>query len=185
MRFDRIIRSGRSGVYAAPPLTGPLRAAAARAGLRWFDLDLAGVADRDAFLQRCEAAFSFPGYYGRNWDALHECLRDIADRGEPGAIVHWRRGAELAWRAPEAVTTALEVLKDVAAHWGGSSRTFLVVVDRDSEVADAWRLGGPFEGLPSSFFIDERGVIQERFFGQLSEDFLAERLESILPEAAG
>jgi peroxiredoxin len=62
---------------------------------------------------------------------------------------------------------------------------FPVVVDRDSEVADAWRLGGPFEGLPSSFFIDERGVIQERFFGQLSEDFLAERLESILPEAAG
>jgi RNAse (barnase) inhibitor barstar len=139
LRFDRIIRSGRSGVYAAPPLTGPLRAAAARAGLSWFDLDLAGVTDRDAFLQRCAVVFSFPGYYGRNWDALHECLRDVADRGEPGAIVHWRRGAELARRAPEAVTTGLEVLKDVAAHWGASRRTFLVVVDRDSARGRALR----------------------------------------------
>lgn len=132
MRYDRILRSGHSGVYAAPRLLGPLRAAAVHAGVAWFDLDLAGVADRDAFLRRCAVVFSLPGYFGRNWDALHECLLDIAGRGEPGAIVHWRRGTELARRAPEAVTTALEVLKDVAAVWGGSRRTFLVVVDRDS-----------------------------------------------------
>jgi hypothetical protein len=37
------------------------------------------------------------------------------------------------------VTTALEVLKDVAAHWGGSRRTFLVVVDRASARGRALR----------------------------------------------
>lgn len=132
MKYGKILRSGRSGVYAAPRIVGPLRAAAKRAGLDWFDLDLKGVADRDAFLHRCTVAFPFPAYYGRNWDALHECLLDIAGRGGPGAIVHWRRGTELAQRAPETVTTALEVLQDVAAFWGSSARTFLVVVDRDS-----------------------------------------------------
>ena len=132
MRYDKIIRSGRSGVYAAPRLMGPLRAAAKRAGLAWLDLDLAGVADRDAFFGRCAAVFSLPDYFGRNWDALHECMLDVAGRGVPGAIVHWRRGTELARRAPEAVTTALQILEDAAAYWSGSGRIFVVVVDRDS-----------------------------------------------------
>lgn len=131
-KYEGIIRSGRSGVYAAPRLVGPLRAAAKRAGIAWLDLDLAGVADRDAFLRRCGEAFSLPGYFGHNWDALHECLLDLAGRGMPGAIVHWRRGMELARRAPDAVTTAFRILQDVAAYWSGSGRTFLVVVDRDS-----------------------------------------------------
>jgi RNAse (barnase) inhibitor barstar len=131
-KYERIIRGGRSGVYAAPRLVGPLRAAARRAGIAWLDLDLAGVADRDAMLRRCGEAFSLPGYFGHNWDALHECLLDLAGRGMPGAIVHWRHGTELARRAPEAVTTAFRILQDVAAYWSGSGRTFLVVVDRDS-----------------------------------------------------
>ncbi|MGH8620939.1 MAG: barstar family protein [Burkholderiales bacterium] len=132
MKYDRILRGGRSGLYAAPRLVGPLRAAAKRAGIAWLDLDLAGVADRDAFLRRCAEVFALPGYFGRNWDALHECLLDIAGRGMPGAIVHWRRGAGLARGAPEAVATAIRVLEDVAAYWGASGRTFLVAVDRDS-----------------------------------------------------
>jgi RNAse (barnase) inhibitor barstar len=111
---------------------GPLRVAAKRAGVAWLDLDLAGVADRDAFFRCCAAVFSLPGYFGRNWDALHECMRDYAGRGAPGAIVHWRRGTDLARRAPEAVTTALEILEDAAAYWRASGRIFLVVVDRDS-----------------------------------------------------
>jgi len=139
MRYDKILRGGRAGVCAAPRLVGPLRAAAKRAGLVWLDLDLAGVADRDAFFRRCAAVFSLPDYFGRNWDALHECMLDFAGRGVPGAIVRWRRGAELARRAPEAVTTALEILEDAAAYWSASGRIFLVVVDRDSARGRALR----------------------------------------------
>lgn len=139
MKYNKILRGGRAGVCAAPRLVGPLRAAAKRAGLVWLDLDLAGVADRDAFFRRCAAVFSLPDYFGRNWDALHECMLDFAGRGVPGAIVHWRRGTELARRAPEAVTTALEILEDAAAYWSASGRTFLVVVDRDSARGRALR----------------------------------------------
>jgi RNAse (barnase) inhibitor barstar len=131
MKYDKLIRSGRSGVYAAPRLIGPLRAASRRAGIPWHDLDLAGVRDRGGFLERCAQVLELPPYFGNNWDALHECLLDAAGRGAPGAIVHWRRGAELAKRAPETVDTALEIFTETAMYWGGSGRVFLVVLDRD------------------------------------------------------
>jgi RNAse (barnase) inhibitor barstar len=131
MKYDNILRGGRHGVYAAPRLAGPLRASAKRAGIAWLDLDLAGVHDRGAFLKACAKGFDFPGYFGHNWDALHECLVDAAGAGTPGAVVHWRRGAELARRSPDTVGTALEILGEAATYWGRSGRVFLVVVDRD------------------------------------------------------
>ena len=42
-KYDKLILSGRAGVFAAPRLIGPLRTAAKRAGITWLDLDLAGV----------------------------------------------------------------------------------------------------------------------------------------------
>ena len=132
MKYDKLIRSARAGVYAAPRIMGPLRAAAKGAGVAWLDLDLAGVADRDALFRRFAAVFSLPDYFGRNWDALHECMLDFAGSGAPGALVHWRRGTELARRAPDVVTTSLEILEDAATYWRSSGRIFLVAVERDS-----------------------------------------------------
>ena len=132
MKYDKIIRSGRAGIYAAPRVIGPLRAAARRAGIAWHDLDLDGVRDRDAFFRRCARAFALPGYFGNNWDALHESMLDLAGSGTPGAVVHWRRGAGLAKRVPDAVNTALEILQEAAGYWAGTGRVFLVVADRDS-----------------------------------------------------
>lgn len=63
--------------------------------------------------------------------------------------------------------------------------TFPVVIDREGEVADVWRLGGPVEGIPTSYFIDSTGVIRAFFYGPMSERALEERLARILPEDAG
>jgi hypothetical protein len=131
-KYDRLIVSGRAGVYFAPRVVGPLRSAARGAGIEWLDLDLHGVNGREAFLKRCAERLRLPGYFGQNWDALHECLLDQAAGGSPGAVVHWRRGAELAKRAPDAMRTALEILQLAAAGWAVTGRTYLVVVDRDS-----------------------------------------------------
>jgi RNAse (barnase) inhibitor barstar len=138
-KYEKPILAGRSGIYAAPRLMGPLRAAAKRSGIAWHDLDLAGVRDRDGFLRRCADVLELPDYFGGNWDALHECLLDTAGSGAPGAILHWRRGADLAKRSPEVVDTALEILSEAATYWGIGGRVFLVVVDRD---------GAPDRSLP-------------------------------------
>ena len=62
---------------------------------------------------------------------------------------------------------------------------FPIAIDRDGEVADAWRLGGPIEGIPTSYFIDETGVVRALYYGPMTEEILEERLAAILPEEAG
>ncbi len=42
-----------------------------------------------------------------------------------------------------------------------------VAMDRTGQVAGTWRVGGPIEGIPASYFIDARGVVQKVVYGQL------------------
>ncbi len=63
--------------------------------------------------------------------------------------------------------------------------TFPIVIDRDGELRDVWRLGGPFDGIPTSYFIDASGVIRSLFYGPMREAALEERLAEILEERAG
>jgi peroxiredoxin len=60
---------------------------------------------------------------------------------------------------------------------------FPVVIDRSGEVAETWRIGGAFDGLPSSYFIDEHGVVKAVYNLPLTEDSIAEGLAEILPGA--
>ena len=62
---------------------------------------------------------------------------------------------------------------------------FPIVIDRDGELRAVWRLGGPFGGIPSSYFIDASGVVRSLFYGPMREAALEERLAEILEERAG
>lgn len=57
---------------------------------------------------------------------------------------------------------------------------FPVVIDRTGQVAEGWRIGGPIEGIPSSYFLDARGVVRKRVFGPMTEETLADALASIM-----
>ncbi|MBO1331578.1 barstar family protein [Streptomyces sp. VRA16 Mangrove soil] len=80
-------------------------------------LDLEGVADKAAFMDRCAAALDLPDWFGRNWDALADAL------GDPGQLPQgaerlvlvvggWR---EYARRAPEQWEIAQEIFEQADA----------------------------------------------------------------------
>ena len=56
---------------------------------------------------------------------------------------------------------------------------FPIVIDRTGGVADAWRIGGPVQGIPSSYFIDKDGVVQARYFGPMTSQILSDNLGKI------
>ncbi|MFD4377756.1 barstar family protein [Streptomyces sp. NPDC058486] len=79
-------------------------------------LDLHGVTDRTAFMDRCVRALPLPVWFGRNWDALADSLADVR---RPMAIVvtGWQAYAEA---APGDWATAQEVFSSAvrSSHQG-------------------------------------------------------------------
>jgi peroxiredoxin len=62
---------------------------------------------------------------------------------------------------------------------GDFGMTFPIVIDRNGQVADAWRIGGPVEGIPASYFIDAEGIVRARSFGPLTPATIEENLALI------
>lgn len=57
-----------------------------------------------------------------------------------------------------------------------------VLLDKNGQVASTWRIGGPNQGVPSTYFIDTHGVIQKVVFGYVTENLMNEGLALILAE---
>ncbi|MFF1406885.1 barstar family protein [Streptomyces sp. NPDC058294] len=81
-------------------------------------LDLDGVTDKAALMDRVSRALSLPDWFGRNWDALADSLADrtvwpeeSAARGLLIVVRGWRPYAET---DPDAWRTALDVFAEAA-----------------------------------------------------------------------
>ncbi|MEU2739027.1 barstar family protein [Streptomyces sp. NPDC007095] len=110
------------------PLAEVFRAARA-VGWQVSVLDLTGVSDKAAFMERCVRALDLPEWFGRNWDALADCLGD-PDWGpaSPGRVIlvnGWRHYAKA---RPDEWETAQEVLESAAGHYEEHDATLSVVL---------------------------------------------------------
>lgn len=56
---------------------------------------------------------------------------------------------------------------------------FVVVLDRSGEVAQTWRIAGPEQGLPATYFIGANGVVEKVVYGTVDSNSLEEGLALI------
>ena len=98
-----------SGVYRVESavLAGTLAAALRSHGVVSWVLDTTGTRDKAAFLSRCATDLALPTWFGHNWDALADALRDL----EPSVLL---------WQGADALdddvrSTALEIFAERAA----------------------------------------------------------------------
>lgn len=93
-------------------------------------LDLTGVTEKVALMDRCADVLALPDWFGRNWDALADCLTDLP---EPVTLVvtgwqeyarasprEWRTAQEVFATAVDESPTRLMVLLSLGESFGGS-----------------------------------------------------------------
>jgi RNAse (barnase) inhibitor barstar len=67
--------------------------------------------------------FKFP-YFGANWDALRDCLRDLSWISEDRVVVVHE---DLPFLLESEIKIYLEILSEAVDDWAGDSKEFLVV----------------------------------------------------------
>ncbi|MCS6787367.1 MAG: barstar family protein [Thiobacillaceae bacterium] len=106
----------RNGVYpvsgALPELPGLLR------------LDARTVAHKEGLLRALGELLRFPDYYGENWDALEECLHDLAWWDGPvHVLIEHAQVIE-----PRTLGTLQEIWREAAAAWSDQGRSFVLLL---------------------------------------------------------
>lgn len=119
----RLSDAAKSGVYAAPH-AGDILDATRGGDLQVTRIDLAGVAEKDALLGRISAALQFPSWFGRNWDALEDCLADLSWSKARGHVLLLENSEALSAADRGSLT---EILGMAASHWRGKNRSFFAV----------------------------------------------------------
>lgn len=102
---------------------------AERAGHRVFWLDGRGIRDKHAFLDLCEREFTLPSYFGHNWDALEDCLTDLAwVPAITGYLVVYEGWRDLRDADPVTYDTVTEILDAAIAYWRDTTTPMTVLL---------------------------------------------------------
>jgi hypothetical protein len=94
-------------------------------------LDLTGVRDRQAFMDACAAHLRLPDWFGRNWDALADCLTDLSwwPPGPDGRRLVIRGWRGYAAARPREWRIVKEVARDAETFWWGTDSELTVILE--------------------------------------------------------
>lgn len=106
-----LVTAGRGG-WVPRGLVGPtadeLRTICADSGWAFAEVTLNGVVDKLGLMRTLAQQLGLPDHFGHNWDALADCLADLAPEA-PGVVLRLRG----LWRIPEPLVEPLvEVLDE-------------------------------------------------------------------------
>lgn len=116
---------------SVPTLTRRIAATNARLAL----LDGDAITDKAAFLRGCADALAFPPYFGRNWDALADCLTDLSWLPARGHAILYDNPAPFIRQAPAGWATAVKIFAEAAVRWRAADVPFVVLLRRTGGLA--------------------------------------------------
>jgi len=90
------------------------------AGQHFLYANLCNAQTKQDVLDGIAAAFGFPSHFGKNLDALFDCMTDLVHKSgqQPGFVVVLEQLPDNARFDREAREQLLEVFRDAAEYWG-------------------------------------------------------------------
>ncbi len=99
------------------PFVAEARSAAATSNFERFEIDLHDVRTKAALLDCIARVMDFPDYFGRNWDALSDCLRDLNWVSSEAYFVVIDGFDELNAHCAQDASILLDVLSHAVSYW--------------------------------------------------------------------
>jgi len=126
--LERRLREHRkSGVYRAVQAPVHLEAVAQAADLAYRRIDATPIKTKSQFLGLLGRSLSFPSWYGRNWDALEDCLTDLSWIEGEGLVVEVEGYNVYAKADPDGFAILLDIFKTSAEYWRSEGRPFWAI----------------------------------------------------------
>ena len=97
-----------------------LMSSADAAGQHFLYANLSSAQSKQDVLDGIAAAFTFPAHFGKNLDALFDCMTDTVNKSgpQPGFVVVLEQLPDNPRFDREAREQLLEVFRDAAEYWG-------------------------------------------------------------------
>lgn len=97
-----------------------LQAAATELGHHFLYANLGNAQSKQDVLDTIAAQFTFPSHFGKNYDALYDCMTDPIHKSglQPGFIVVLEHIPANVKFDKEARESLLDIFRDVADYWG-------------------------------------------------------------------
>ena len=99
-------------------------------GFHVAEIDSAAITEKEDLMSALSGALEFPDYFGGNWDALDEVLRDLAWIGADGYVLTIAGAGGMWQRAPEISAFLVRAWTDAAAVWSEKGIPFHLVLVR-------------------------------------------------------
>ena len=126
--------TGKAGVYHLPHMDKKVVVAAAKAnGYAAFKVNLAKAGNKDEMLDAIAKALKFPKWFGRNFDALADCLADMAWKPADGYLVLLEHCDGIHGKAEADFVTTLQTFEQAANEWREEDIPFWCLVDMQAD----------------------------------------------------
>lgn len=137
-KLQRVLTQAQPpGIYAFTTRSSvaSLKAEAKADGWRLFYLDGTKVKDKKTFLEHIARAMYFPSYFGKNWDALNDCLTDLEGSPGSGYILLFESPDKFIKTSPDDWKVAKELFESAIEFWDQTNSPLYVLLTL-SKLAD-------------------------------------------------
>lgn len=100
-----------------------------------FHVDGREIYNKESLLERFATALSFPDYFGRNWDALEDCLTDLMWLPAPGYVLLYDHVSYFSANNPNDWSVARSILVDSVRYWHSKRKPMYILLRRTGRTA--------------------------------------------------